>query len=83
MYKISITKKGFWLMITGVAVMVLGFILMMGGGSDNPNVFNYEMFNFPRTVLSPLLIVAGVLVVAVGIMGPTCRKKDSGKDAEK
>ena len=41
MYKISITKKGFWLMITGVAVMVLGFILMMGsaggrGGHNGP-----------------------------------------------
>ena len=83
MYKISITKKGFWLMITGVAVMVLGFILMMGGGSDNPAVFNYAMFNFTRTVLSPLLIVAGVAVVAVGIMGPSCRKKDQDKGAGK
>lgn len=75
----AITPKGFKLMIAGVAVMVAGFILMMGGGSSDPEVFNYAMFNFARTVAAPILIIAGVLVVAIGIMGGIGRKD---KEAE-
>ena len=52
----------------GLLVMVLGFVLMIGGGSSDPNVFNPEMFNFRRLTIAPLLIVAGVVVIIVGIM---------------
>ncbi len=52
----------------GLLVMVLGFVLMIGGGSSDPNMFNPEMFNFRRLTIAPLLIVAGVVVIIVGIM---------------
>ena len=52
----------------GLLVMVLGFVLMIGGGSSDPNVFNPEMFNFRRLTLAPVLIMAGVVVIIVGIM---------------
>ena len=52
----------------GLLLMVLGFVLMIGGGSSDPNVFNPEMFNFRRLTIAPILIVAGVVVTLVGIM---------------
>ena len=44
----------------GLLMMELGFVLMLGGGSSDPNVFNPEMFNARRLVVSPIIIVAGV-----------------------
>ena len=54
--------------IIGVLVMIAGYILMMGGGVKDPQVFNYAMFDFRRLVAAPITIVAGVVVIAVGIM---------------
>lgn len=62
------TRKGILLLAVGFAVMVLGYILMLGGGSDDPQKFSYAMFDFRRTVLSPLVILAGVAVIIVGIL---------------
>ncbi len=64
----AMTAKGVRLMIYGVLLMALGYVLMMGGGSDDPNVFNYAMFDFRRLVLAPLVIIGGVVLVAVSIM---------------
>ena len=74
MKEMPITKKGFWFIVAGVVTMLAGYMLMSGGGSDDPQVFNYAMFNFRRIVAAPLLILAGVVVVGVGIMGPGCRR---------
>lgn len=52
----------------GLLVMVLGFVLMLGGGSSDPNVFNPEMFNARRLVVAPIVICAGVGVIIWGIM---------------
>jgi hypothetical protein len=48
--------------------MVLGYVLMAGGGSDDPNVFNMEMFSFRRTVLAPIVILAGMVEIIWAIM---------------
>jgi hypothetical protein len=66
--KMAVTASGLKLMIAGLLVMVAGFILLSGGGSDDPQVFNYAMFDFRRLVAAPIVIVAGIVVVAVGIM---------------
>ena len=63
-----VPRTGIRLLAIGFGVMVLGFIWMLGGGSDDPNRFSYAMFDFRRTVLSPLVILAGVVTVIVGIM---------------
>lgn len=73
----AITARGLRLMLAGVVVMLAGYILMIGGGSDNPQVFNYAMFDFQRTVAAPIVIIAGVIVVIAGIMSP-----GRGKDGE-
>ena len=46
-------------MLIGLGIIILGFILMSGGGSDDPNVFNEAMFNFRRITLAPILVLAG------------------------
>ena len=55
-------------MLVGLALMVLGYILMTGGGSSDPQVFNYAMFDFRRLVLAPVSIVAGIIVIIVAII---------------
>lgn len=66
--RMAITRKGLWLLVAGVVVMVLGFILLSGGGSKDPQVFNYAMFDARRLVVAPLVIVAGIVVEIVAIM---------------
>ncbi len=66
--KMAVTAGGLKLMIGGLLVMAAGFILLAGGGSDDPQVFNYDMFNFRRLVVAPVVIVAGVVVEVVAIM---------------
>lgn len=63
------TAKGLRLLLAGIIVMAAGYILMTGGGSDDPQVFNYAMFDFRRLVAAPVVIIAGILTVIVGIMG--------------
>ncbi len=56
-----------WLLI-GLAFLLVGYLLMIGGGSDDPDVFNYGMFNFQRLTLSPILIMIGYLIGIYSIM---------------
>lgn len=64
----AITVKGLKLLAIGLLVMIAGFILMMGGGSDDPAVFNKDMFDFQRLVAAPLVIICGIVVEVVAIM---------------
>ena len=52
-------KKNYKFMLIGLAVIAVGFLLMSGGGSDDPNVFNPEIFNWRRIRLAPTLILIG------------------------
>ena len=55
-------------MLIGFVVIALGFILMVGGGSDDPNVFNSEMFNFRRIRLAPALVLIGFGIEIAAIL---------------
>lgn len=55
-------------MLIGVILVFLGYLLMIGGGSNDPEVFNPEIFSFRRIVLSPIIIVVGFLIITYGIM---------------
>lgn len=56
-------KENFKWMLIGVAVMALGFILMAGGHSDDPNVFNTkEVYGFVRITVAPIVILAGLVI---------------------
>ena len=74
--KPALTRKGVKLLLAGLIVMAAGFILMMGGGLKDPQVFNYSMFDFRRLVAAPLVIIAGIVVEVIAIMGlPRFNKK--------
>ena len=61
-------KENYRLMLIGLAFIALGFILMIGGGSNDPNQFNPEIFSFRRLTLAPILILAGFVVEIFAIM---------------
>ena len=77
--KMAITPKGLRLLIAGVVVMIAGYILLTGGGSKDPQVFNYAMFDFRRLVAAPVVIVAGIVVEIVAIMGVGKKRKENDK----
>ncbi|MBT8316761.1 MAG: DUF3098 domain-containing protein [Lutibacter sp.] len=61
-------RKNYIFMLIGILVIVLGFILMAGGGSDNPAVFNEEIYNFRRIRLAPTLVLIGLGIEIYAIM---------------
>ena len=74
--KMAMTVSGLKALLVGLLVMVSGYILMSGGGSDDPQVFNYAMFDFRRLVLAPVAIVSGIVVIIVAII----RKPKEGEN---
>ena len=65
----AMTVSGLKALLVGLLVMVSGCILMSGGGSDDPQVFNYAMFNSVRLVIAPIVIVLGIIIEIIAIMG--------------
>lgn len=66
--KMPITGKGLRMLLMGLVVMVAGFVLMMGGGTVEPDNFNWAMFYFRRLVAAPLVIICGIVIEIVAIM---------------
>ena len=60
--------KNYKFMFIGLAFIALGFILMAGGGSDDPEVFNEEIYNFRRIRLAPTLVLLGLAIEIYAIM---------------
>lgn len=61
-------KQNYRLLFIGLAFIVLGFILMIGGGSKDPNVFNPAIFNFQHITLAPILVLTGYVIEIFAIM---------------
>ena len=61
-------KKNYKFMFIGLACIALGFILMAGGGSDDPNVFNPDIFSWRRIRLAPTLILIGFGIQVYAIL---------------
>lgn len=61
-------KKNYLLVLIGTAMTILGYILVSGGGSDDPTVFSEELFNTRRMYIAPIMILGGLGVVAWGIL---------------
>jgi hypothetical protein len=65
----SFGKQNYLMIIAGVVLVAIGFLLMTGGGSEDPNVFNeQELFSAQRITMAPALVIAGYIVVIFGIM---------------
>ncbi len=61
-------KRNYKFMFIGLAFIAIGFILMSGGGSDDPNVFNPEIFSWRRIRLAPMLVLIGFAIQIYAIL---------------
>ncbi|MBC8766447.1 DUF3098 domain-containing protein [Arenibacter sp. BSSL-BM3] len=68
-------KRNYLFMFIGLALISLGFILMSGGGSEDPNVFNPEIYNFRRIRLAPTLVLLGLGIEVYAILLNPHKKK--------
>ena len=62
------SKKNYLFMFIGLVVIALGFIFMAGGGSENPEVFNEEIYNWQRIRLAPTLVIIGLGIEIYAIL---------------
>jgi len=69
-------KKNFTLLFVGIAFILSGLILMIGGGSEDPTKFSDEIFNFQRLTLAPILITIGFIIEFFAIMIITKNAED-------
>lgn len=61
-------RKNYQFLFIGIGFMALGFILMAGGKSTDPNLFNPEIYNFRRIRLAPTLVLIGLVIQAYAIL---------------
>ncbi|RTY70517.1 DUF3098 domain-containing protein [Flavobacterium sp. GSP27] len=61
-------KINYKILLIGIGVIALGFILMAGGGSDDPNVFSEDIFNFRRIRLAPTTVLIGFGITVYAIL---------------
>ena len=61
-------RRNYKFMFIGISIITLGFLLMSGGGNDDPNVFNEEIYNFRRIRLAPALVIIGFAVEVYAIL---------------
>ncbi len=73
--RFALGKENLRLLMIGFLIVIVGFLLMIGGGSSDPYVFNKEIFNFQRITLSPIVVMFGFVFVIYAIM----KKPGSGK----
>ena len=62
------SKMNYQLLIAGLVVIFIGFLLMAGGGSDDPNKFDPAMFSFRRVTFGPIIVLIGFVMEGVAIM---------------
>ena len=78
--KMPMTEKGLRRLLMGLIVMVAGFVLMIGGGTVDPDRFNWAMFDFRRLVAAPLVIICGIVIEVVAIMARPKDRVDNDKE---
>ena len=64
----AFNRQNYILLFVSLGLIALGFLLMIGGKSENPQEFNTAIFNFQRLTLAPILILAGYVVAIFAIM---------------
>ena len=64
----ALGKENYKLLIIGFAIIILGFILMIGGKAESPDVFNEEVFSFRRITLAPVVVLFGFIFEIYAIM---------------
>jgi fumarate reductase subunit D len=64
----ALGRENYKLLAIGFAIIVIGFLLMLGGKSKDPNVFSEEIFSFRRITLAPVVVLAGFIFEIWAIM---------------
>lgn len=64
----ALAKENYKLLLIGFAIIIIGFMLMMGGGSEDPTVFDEDIFSFRRITLAPLVVLFGFAFEIYAIM---------------
>ena len=77
--KSTFSKKNYLLFLVGVGIILLGYVLMAGGGSDDPNVFNPAIFDAQRITVAPMVCVLGFVTIIVAIMWRPKQGQESAK----
>lgn len=77
--KSTFGKQNYQIFIAGIVLIILGYILMIGGGSDDPNVFNPAIFDTQRITVAPIVCLLGFITVIVGIMWRSKSKTEEAK----
>ncbi len=67
-FQFALAKENYILLAIGFGIIILGFVLMIGGRSEDPNVFNEEIFSFRRITLAPIVVLFGFLFEIYAIM---------------
>ena len=62
------SKKRYQLLFLSILIIGIGFLLMSGAGSNNPDVFNNEIYSFRRIRLAPLVVISGFIMCIVSIL---------------
>ena len=68
-------KRNYKFLLFSMAVIVTGFVIMSGGGSEDPNVFNPEIFNFRRIRLAPSIVLLGFGIAIYAILSSPKKNK--------
>ena len=68
-------KRNYRFLLLSISVIAMGYILMSGGGSEDPNVFNPEIFNFRRIRLAPTVVLIGFGIAIYAILLPPKKSK--------
>ncbi len=77
-FDFPLKKQNITLILIGLAVNVLGYLLMIGGGAENPNEFKEaELFSTTRITVAPILILLGFGIIIYGIMKKVKPSSDS------
>ena len=66
--KILFGKKNYIFLVISLTIIGLGFLLMSGGGSKDPKVFNPEIFNFKRIKIAPTIVIFGFILATLSIL---------------
>ena len=66
--KLLFGKRNYKFMLIGIFFIALGFILMSGGASEDPNIFNEEIYSFRRIRLAPMLVILGFIIEVYAIL---------------
>ncbi len=66
--KTTFGKKNYQLLIGGIVILIIGYLLMIGGGSEDPNIFNPAIFDAQRLTIAPIVCLIGFGIIMVSIM---------------